>query len=93
MAIGAVLGVELAQIHLRHRLDHEPRKVVLGQPLAQRRRQQKRLLTITRDEVLGHTPNRLHRAGRTQGLCDSLVDERASRLGRRDACLGRGRAE
>jgi hypothetical protein len=28
--------------------------VILSQPLAQRRRQQKRLLTIARDEVLGH---------------------------------------
>jgi hypothetical protein len=54
MAIGAVIGVELAQIHLLNRLDHEPRQVILSQPLTQRRRQQKRLLTITRNEVLGH---------------------------------------
>ena len=54
MAVGAVLAIELAQIHLLNRLDHEPRQVILRQPLTQRRRHQKRLLTITRDEVLGH---------------------------------------
>jgi hypothetical protein len=54
MAIGAVIRIEAVEIHLRHRLEHEPRQVILGQPLTQRRRQQKRLLTITRDEVLGH---------------------------------------
>jgi hypothetical protein len=41
MAIGAVIGVELAQIHLLNRLDQEPRQVILGQPLTQRRRQPK----------------------------------------------------
>ena len=54
MAIGAVTGVELVQIDLRHRVDHEPREMVLMQPLAQRRRHQKDLLTVTSDEVLGH---------------------------------------
>jgi hypothetical protein len=54
MAIGAVIGVELVQNHLRHRIDHEPREVILRQPLAQRRRHQKDLLTITSDEVLSH---------------------------------------
>jgi hypothetical protein len=29
MAIGAIVGVELGKIHLRHRVDHEPRQVVL----------------------------------------------------------------
>ena len=54
MAIGAVIGVEPVQIHLRHRVDHEPRQVIPRQPFAQRWRHQKRLLTVTVDEVLGH---------------------------------------
>jgi hypothetical protein len=41
MAIGAVIGVELAHIHLLNRLDHQPRQVILRQPLTQRRRQPK----------------------------------------------------
>lgn len=54
MAIGAVLGIELPQVHPLDGLDHKPHEVVLRQPLTQRRRHQKRLLTITTDEVLGH---------------------------------------
>ena len=54
MAVGAIVGVELAQIHLLNRLEQKPRQMVLRQPLAQRRRQQERLLTITPDEVLSH---------------------------------------
>ena len=55
MAVRAIVGVELAQIHLLNRLEQKPRQMVLRQPLAQRRRQQERLLTITPDEVLGHS--------------------------------------
>ena len=36
------------------RVEHEPRKMVSGQPIAQARRQQQLLLAITRDEVLRH---------------------------------------
>jgi hypothetical protein len=51
----AIHGVERGEIHLRDRLDHEPREVPLRQPIPDVRRQQKRLLTIGRDEVLAHT--------------------------------------
>lgn len=54
MAIGPVVGIKLGQIHLRHRVEHKPREIVLRQPLAQRRRHQKGLLTVTLDEVLSH---------------------------------------
>jgi hypothetical protein len=54
VAVCAVVGVELVEVHLLDGLDHKPRQVVLGQPLAQRRRHQKRLLTSTLDEVEGH---------------------------------------
>jgi len=36
------------------RVDHEPRQMILRQPIPQRRRQQKRLLTMTINEVLSH---------------------------------------
>ena len=55
MPIGAVDGIELIEVHPHHRIDHKPSQVVLGQPLTQRGRQQKRLLTTTLDEVLGHS--------------------------------------
>ena len=48
-------GKERGQIELADRVDHEPREVILGQPLAQARRQQQLLLAITRQEVLRHT--------------------------------------
>ena len=54
MAIDAVGAIKRIQIHLLHRRQHEPREVVLRQPLHQRRRHQQHLLTITRQEVLGH---------------------------------------
>src|SRR5664280_482178 len=46
---------------------HEPRKVVLGQPLTQRRRHQQQLLTITLDEVLSHAQKCLK--GALSGWC------------------------
>jgi hypothetical protein len=47
-------GIERLEIHLLNRVDHEPREVPFRQPLADVGRQQKRLLTITRDESLRH---------------------------------------
>ena len=58
-------GVERAQVHLRHRVEHEPRKVRLRQPVADVGRQQKRLLAVGRKEVLAHARNRLNPPGRT----------------------------
>src|SRR5512132_2596029 len=54
MAVLPVDGIQLSQIHLLHRVEHEPGEVVLRQPLPQARRQQQLLLTITRVEVLSH---------------------------------------
>jgi hypothetical protein len=52
--IGAIGGKERGQIELGEHLDHKPREVILGQPLAQARRQQQLLLAIARQEVLRH---------------------------------------
>jgi hypothetical protein len=54
VAIVAIGRVERRQIHRLDRLDHEPRQVILGQPLPQRRRQQQLLVAITAKEVLRH---------------------------------------
>jgi hypothetical protein len=50
----AIAGQERPQIHRVDGIKHEPRQVILRQPLAQARRQQQLLLAITRDEVLCH---------------------------------------
>jgi hypothetical protein len=52
--IGAIGAIERRQIHPGDHVDDEPREVILRQPLANIRRQQKRLVTIARDEVLPH---------------------------------------
>src|SRR5271154_5948066 len=50
----AVARVKRCEVDVLDRIDHEPREVVLRQPLAQRGRHQQQPLTITFDEVLGH---------------------------------------
>ena len=42
------------EIELVDRLDHEPREMILRQPVPQRRWQQERLVPTGLDEVLGH---------------------------------------
>jgi hypothetical protein len=54
MPVRAIRRVKRRQIHPLDRIDHKPRQVILRQPVTKRRRQQKRLLTITIDEVLRH---------------------------------------
>ena len=54
MPVDPIGRVEPAQVKRGDGVDHEPREVPLGQPLAQARRQQQLLLAITRDEVLRH---------------------------------------
>ena len=56
VAVGAIGGVEGLEVELLDRLDHEPGEVVLGEPVAEVRRQQHRLVTVTAEEVLGHGP-------------------------------------
>ena len=53
--IHVIRPVKRVQIHLLHRLQHEPREMVLRQPIPQIRRQQQLLITITRNEVPGHS--------------------------------------
>ncbi len=55
-AVGAIGGVEGLQVELLDRLKHEPGEVVFGEPVAQVRRQQQLLVTVTGDVVLGHGP-------------------------------------
>jgi hypothetical protein len=54
VTVGTISRVEHSQIDRRDRIDHKPRQVIFGQPLAQPRRQQQLLLTITRQEVPRH---------------------------------------
>jgi hypothetical protein len=73
--VAAIGPIERIEIQLRHRLQHEPRQMVLGQPLPQRRRQQQLLITITRDEVLGHA-GIVQTPPDSPGLCDTLRAKR-----------------
>jgi hypothetical protein len=52
--IRAIGRVKHAQIHRVDGVEHEPREVILRQPLAHVRWHQERLLAITRDEPLRH---------------------------------------
>jgi hypothetical protein len=76
----AITRIKRRQIHVPDRVDHEPRQMVLRQPLPQRRRHQQQLLTITLDEVLSHAQKLLKPAGQTQGLRNSLRQERRRRV-------------
>ena len=54
MPISTIRAIEPGQIHHANGVDHKPREMLLRQPLTRIRRQKKRLLTIGRQEVLGH---------------------------------------
>ena len=77
MPVEPVGAIERGQVHLLHRRQHEPRKMVPRQPLGQRRRHQQDLLAITRQEVLGHVTNRPKPAGQ-QALCATASRESKS---------------
>jgi hypothetical protein len=70
--VPTVSRVKRRQVHLRHSVDHKPRKVPLGQPLTQTRRRQQLLLTITRKEVLGHDRIVLTDPDDTTRLCNNV---------------------
>ena len=53
-SVSAVCRIKRVDVHHRHRVDDKPRQVIIRQPIADIRRHQKRLITITRDEVLSH---------------------------------------
>jgi hypothetical protein len=74
LAIGAI---ERREIHLLHRRQHEPRQMILRQPIPRIRRHQEHLLTITLKKVLGHTQKCLNRTGQTRGLRDTHDEEGA----------------
>ena len=79
LAVGAI---KRRQIHLLNRPQHEPRQMVLRQPIPWVRRHQERLLTIARQEVHSHAPKCLNPPGRTGGLRDTH-DDQQQRPGRR----------
>jgi hypothetical protein len=54
VTVRPIRRIERGQIELLDRLDHEPRQMICRQPIPQRRRHQKRLLTVAINEVLGH---------------------------------------
>jgi hypothetical protein len=66
VAVGSVVGVKPGQIHLLDRVQDRPHHVILGHPVQQRWRHQKRLLTVTFDEVRSH-------AGIVQGTPDGTL--------------------
>src|SRR5215217_2931389 len=71
----AIRPIKRPQIQLLHRREHKPSEKVLRKPLAQRRRQQQHLITVTATEVLRHTQtSRPHRTD--PGLRDTLRDVR-----------------
>jgi len=71
LTVGAIESVE---IELGNRVDHQPRKMILRQPIADARRQQQLLLAITRIEVLRHAVMVLKPSDGTP-LCDTLREE------------------
>ena len=54
MPVRSIGSEERVEIEPSDGLKHEPREMILRQPIPQRRRQQKGLLTNTINEVLGH---------------------------------------
>ena len=86
-----VSRIERRQVHLRHGVDHKPRQMAVRQPLAQARRQQQLLLTVTRNEVLGHHRIVLTGPDDTPRLCNSHHGKQSGaarrRLGQAAWCL------
>jgi hypothetical protein len=56
VTIRPIRAIECAEIKLLDRGQDEPREMILRQPVAQARRHQQDLLTLARQEVLGHQP-------------------------------------
>jgi hypothetical protein len=54
--VGPVRTAELAQVQRGYRVQHHERQVILGQPLAHVHRQQQRLITLRKQEILRHKP-------------------------------------
>src|ERR1035441_29310 len=84
VTVSPIRAIERLKVHLRHRVDHEPRQVIGRQPIPHVRRQQETLLTPAFNEVLSHAGIVLNVPDGTP-LCDSLVSKRASGSGRHGA--------
>src|SRR5262249_7383764 len=73
----AVAAIKPRQVDHANDIDDEPRQMILRKPITQIWRKQKRLFTITRQEVLSHTRILRRHPDRTPGstalLCDSLA--------------------
>jgi hypothetical protein len=54
--VSPVPAAESTQVQRGHRVHHDEHQVVLGQPLAHVHRQQQRLVTLRRKEILRHKP-------------------------------------
>jgi hypothetical protein len=63
LAVDPMSRIERVEIHLLDRRQHEPRQVVLRQPVTEIRRHQKRLITVARNEAQAHARHRLNRPG------------------------------
>ena len=90
-AVLAVVGIEGPQVHLLDAVEDEPRQVVLRQPLRERWRQQVELIALWGDEVVGHRPNRRHRARSRGGSHARATRDFADRAGGSRNRLHRGR--
>src|ERR1035441_4973278 len=90
VAIPAVGAIERRQIHLLDRRQHEPRKMILRQPPPQTRRQQQLQITVTSNEVLGHTRIVLNPPDSTlYATATTNLDSADSRA--KDACFRRAK--
>jgi hypothetical protein len=79
VAVDAVGSIERPEVELLDRLDHKPGEVVFIQPVAQIRRQQQRLLSVTAEEVLGHTPSFCLQTDGKLGVCATASRDCGSR--------------
>jgi hypothetical protein len=76
VTILAIVGVEQRQVQLADRPQHRPDQMLLRHPIGHRRRQKKRLLTISPDEPRAHTPKTPGRPGQHAPFPDSLDELR-----------------
>jgi len=72
MPIRPIGRIKRRQIQPLDAPDHKPRQMILRQPIPQRRRHQKRLLTIKTNEILRHPRIQLNEPDRTP-LRDNLA--------------------
>lgn len=78
VAVSAVVGVEGLEVELVHGLDHEPGGVVVGQPVAEIRRQKQWLIAVAAEEVLSHAASSRCKRTETEGVCATPSRETGS---------------